>query len=98
MNTPQMKILQILLCTYCLVTSVFFPLLFSFKPLWDIIDERWDKQLHKPLHAPGYHLNPKLHYGADFSADYEVKRGLYDCLQRMIEDVHEISKIEAQLH
>lgn len=30
-------------------------------------------------------------------ADYEVKRGLYDCLQRMMEDVGEISKIDAQL-
>jgi hypothetical protein len=79
-----------------IVTSVFFPP-FSFKPLWNIIDERWNRQLHIPSHAPGYHLNPKVNYGVDFKADYEVKRGLYDCLQRMIEDVHEISKIEAQL-
>jgi hypothetical protein len=79
-----------------IVTSVFFPP-FSFKPLWNIIDERWNRQLHIPSHAPGYHLNPKVNYGVDFKADYEVKRGLYDCLQRMIEYVHEISKIEAQL-
>ncbi|CAL5199978.1 unnamed protein product [Lathyrus oleraceus] len=29
-------------------------------------------------------------------ADYEVKHGLYDCLQRMLADVGEISKIDAQ--
>ncbi|KAK2431194.1 hypothetical protein QL285_029453 [Trifolium repens] len=69
----------------------------SYKPLWDIIDDRWDKQMHRPLHAAGYYLNPKLHYGADFKADFEVKRGLYDCLERMIGDVQEISKIDAQL-
>ncbi|WJX12624.1 hypothetical protein P8452_03100 [Trifolium repens] len=32
----------------------------SYKPIWDIIDKRWDKQLHRPLHAAGYFLNPKL--------------------------------------
>ncbi|PNY17483.1 HAT family dimerization domain containing protein [Trifolium pratense] len=47
----------------------------TYKPLWDIIDVRWDRQMHRPLHAAGYYLNPKLHYGADFKADYEVKRG-----------------------
>ena len=28
-------------------------------PLWRIIDERWNKQLHRPLHAIGYYLNPR---------------------------------------
>jgi hypothetical protein len=28
-------------------------------PLWRIIDERWNKQLHRPLHAEGYYLNPR---------------------------------------
>ena len=28
-------------------------------PLWRIIDERWNKQLHRPLHAAGYYLNPR---------------------------------------
>jgi hypothetical protein len=27
--------------------------------LWRIIDERWNKQLHRPLHAVGYYLNPR---------------------------------------
>ncbi|KAI5419265.1 hypothetical protein KIW84_043438 [Lathyrus oleraceus] len=33
----------------------------SYQPLWKIIDNRWDKQLHRPLHAAGYYLNPILH-------------------------------------
>ena len=28
-------------------------------PLWRIIDERWNKQLHRPLHVAGYYLNPR---------------------------------------
>jgi hypothetical protein len=27
--------------------------------LWRIIDERWNKQLHRPLHAANYYLNPR---------------------------------------
>jgi hypothetical protein len=82
---------------FCCSNNNFCFYVFSYKPLWDIIDDRWDKQMHMPLHAAGYYLNPKLHYGADFKADFEVKRGLYDCLERMIGDVQEISKIDAQL-
>ncbi|PNX84021.1 HAT family dimerization domain containing protein, partial [Trifolium pratense] len=69
----------------------------SYKPLWDIIDDQWDGQMHRLLHAAGYYLNPKLHYSADFKAHYEVKHGLYDCLQKMIGDVKEITLIDAQL-
>ena len=28
-------------------------------PIWKIIDERWNRQLHRPLHAVGYYLNPR---------------------------------------
>ena len=65
--------------------------------MWDIIDERWDKQLHRPLHAAGYYLNPKLHYALGFKADFEVKKGLYDCMQRMVDDIDIVTKIDSQL-
>jgi hypothetical protein len=31
----------------------------KYLPLWRIIDERWNKQLHRPLHVTGYYLNPR---------------------------------------
>ena len=31
----------------------------KYLPLWRIIDERWNRQLHRPLHAAGYYLNPR---------------------------------------
>jgi hypothetical protein len=31
----------------------------KYLPLWRIIDERWNKQLHRPLHVVGYYLNPR---------------------------------------
>ena len=30
----------------------------KYMPLWDIIDSRWDRKLHSPLHVAGYFLNP----------------------------------------
>lgn len=30
----------------------------KYMPLWDIIDERRDTQMHSSLHATGYFFNP----------------------------------------
>lgn len=31
----------------------------SYQAIWDIIDLRWDRSLHRPLHAAGHFLNPR---------------------------------------
>ncbi|XP_058779267.1 uncharacterized protein LOC131653196 [Vicia villosa] len=70
----------------------------SYQPLWKIIDHRWDKQLHRPLHVAGYYLNPMLHYKPNFKADNEVKQGMYACLKRMMGgDMNMVNKIDGQL-
>ena len=33
-----------------------------YKPIWKKIDTRWDMQLHRPLHAVGYYLNPRCEF------------------------------------
>lgn len=38
-----------------------------------------------------------MHYNPKFNVDYEVKRGMYDCLERMGGDIDEISKTDAQI-
>eukprot|EP00253_Pinus_taeda_P013074 PITA_13074 len=55
-------------------------------PIWAIIDERWNNQLHRPIHAVGYFLNPRYHYKAKESRALrgEVRDGLIDCIDRMI--------------
>ncbi|XP_058726517.1 uncharacterized protein LOC131597875 [Vicia villosa] len=63
-----------------------------------IIDHRWDKQLHRPLHAAGYCLNPMLHYKPNFKADNEIKQGMYACLKRMMGgDMNMVNEIDGQL-
>ncbi|XP_028067063.1 uncharacterized protein LOC114269894 [Camellia sinensis] len=48
-----------------------------YKRIWEIIDTRWDLQLHRPLHAAAYYFNPMFHYQENFTADTEVKIGFY---------------------
>ena len=54
-------------------------------PIWHIIDSRWDRQLHSPLHAAGAYLNPSIFYnvGSKIQKDPEVMRGVMLCIERM---------------
>ncbi|GAU49013.1 hypothetical protein TSUD_285000 [Trifolium subterraneum] len=69
----------------------------SFMLTQKIIDECWDKKAYSPLHAAGYHLNPQFHYRHGFRDDIKIKRGLQQCITRMVVDPEERSKIEIQL-
>eukprot|EP00253_Pinus_taeda_P008053 PITA_08053 len=53
--------------------------------IWEIIDNKWNNQLHHPIHVVGYFLNPKYHYKNRLGDlhDGEVRVGLIDCLERM---------------
>ncbi|XP_035832491.1 uncharacterized protein LOC118481227 [Helianthus annuus] len=50
-----------------------------------IIDKRWKCQLHRPLHAAGYYLNPEFYcYNVDIERDKEVSLGLHECINRLV--------------
>ncbi|KAI3873146.1 hypothetical protein MKX03_031522 [Papaver bracteatum] len=68
----------------------------KYEPFWTVIDEIWDDQLHSPIHAAGYYLNPGLFYFKDFYADNEVKAGLLCCIVRIVEDEREQDLIASQ--
>ncbi|XP_057432600.1 uncharacterized protein LOC130725380 [Lotus japonicus] len=51
--------------------------------VWKLIDTRWNFQLHRPLHAAAYYLNPKYHYQKNFNPDNEVLYGVYDVIHKM---------------
>lgn len=71
----------------------------KYGPIWKIIDHRWNNQLHRPIHAAGYFLNPRYHYRAQLGEDLtgEVKDGLYECLERMISSESEQLDIHQQI-
>eukprot|EP00253_Pinus_taeda_P035955 PITA_35955 len=58
----------------------------KYGPIWTIIDERWNNQLHRPIHAAEYFLKSQYHYKAKEKGALrgEVRDGLIDCIDRMI--------------
>eukprot|EP00253_Pinus_taeda_P014881 PITA_14881 len=54
--------------------------------IWEIIDNRLNNQLHRPIHVAGYFLKPMYHYKNRLGDlhDGEVRAGLIDCLERMV--------------
>ncbi|KAF8391956.1 hypothetical protein HHK36_022296 [Tetracentron sinense] len=54
-----------------------------YKPIWNIIDKRWNVQRHQPLHAAGYILNPEFYYNnQDIEPCEEIMKGLYEVIAR----------------
>ncbi|RVW39168.1 hypothetical protein CK203_078168 [Vitis vinifera] len=68
----------------------------KYGPIWRKIDVRWTPQLHRSLHAAGYYLNPQLRYGDKFSNVDEVRKGLFECMDTML-DYQERLKADIQL-
>lgn len=57
----------------------------KYKEVFEIIDNRWTCQLHRPLHAAGHFLNPEYFYSNPaIEFDFEVTNGLYACIERLV--------------
>lgn len=70
----------------------------KYKDIFAIIDKRWDCQLHHPLHATGYYLNPKFFYtNPNIDNDNEVVDVLYKCTDRFNEDDDFVVEVHKQL-
>ncbi|XLR66738.1 hypothetical protein S83_017410 [Arachis hypogaea] len=70
----------------------------SYEPIWEIIDGRWESQLHRLLHAAAYYLNPHYHYEPNFMVDdADIKIGLYSCLKKLVPNQEERKKVGLQL-
>lgn len=69
----------------------------SYKEIWEIIDSKWDKQLHRDLHATAYYLNPRYRWSDNPSEHPEIKLGLYNCMDRLIKDPNTYAKVDEQL-
>ncbi|XP_073122785.1 uncharacterized protein [Henckelia pumila] len=70
----------------------------KYRGVFEIIDRRWNVQLHHPLHAAGYFLNPEFFYtNPDIENDAEVLEGLYKCIARLVRGEDLQDKITNQL-
>ncbi|KAH6764019.1 hAT dimerization domain-containing protein / transposase-like protein [Perilla frutescens var. frutescens] len=69
-----------------------------YKEAFEFIDRRWECQLHHPLHAAGYFLNPEYYYANPEQVGcVEVEKGLYDCVERLSPDIETQDKIMHEL-
>ncbi|GAB2299875.1 hypothetical protein Dimus_038588 [Dionaea muscipula] len=55
-----------------------------FQTIVEIIDRRWSCQLHHPLHAAGYFLNPQYYYNdPTIEQNEDIMVGLYKCVEKL---------------
>ncbi|XP_027350930.1 uncharacterized protein LOC113861986 isoform X1 [Abrus precatorius] len=70
----------------------------KYKEIFAIIDRRWECQLHHPLHAAGYYLNPQFFYSnKQIENDPEVVEGLYKCIERLCTSEDDVDNATVQL-
>ncbi|XP_052171981.1 uncharacterized protein LOC127787936 [Diospyros lotus] len=70
----------------------------KYEKIFEIIDERWNVQLHRPLHAVGYYLNPEFFYSNEsIREDNEVIEGLYACIERLLPTAEVQDKLSKEL-
>ena len=71
----------------------------KYKDVFEIIDHRWNCQLHHPLHAAGHFLNPEFYYdNPTIEFDSEIIRGLYACIHKLVGNLEVEQKIMLELH
>lgn len=60
----------------------------SYKPVWEIIDKRWDSKLKSPLHLAGYYLNPYYYYPdkMEIERDVSFRAAVIECVTTLIGD------------
>lgn len=69
-----------------------------YEQVFNIIDRRWNCQLHQPLHAAGHYLNPGLYYGnPEVENDTEVLSGLFSCIHKLASSEEEEIQIHSEL-
>ena len=70
----------------------------KYKDVFEIIDRRWDVQLHRPLHGAGHYLNPEYFYAnPNIENDREVNSCLIRCIERLVPDTNVQDKIGEEL-
>jgi hypothetical protein len=55
----------------------------SYMPYWNIIDRRWNMQLHSSLHSAAAFLNPSIFYNPIFKIDLRMRNGFQEAMLKM---------------
>ncbi|PON92931.1 Zinc finger, BED-type domain containing protein [Trema orientale] len=55
----------------------------NYKPIWDMIERRWNLQVDLSLHAAAAFLNPSIFYNPIFKIDAGLRNGFQEAMSRM---------------
>ncbi|KAJ0968509.1 hypothetical protein J5N97_025426 [Dioscorea zingiberensis] len=55
----------------------------KYLPVWEIIERRWNMQLHSHLHAAASFLNPSIFYDPNFKFDATMRNGFHAAMWKM---------------
>ena len=69
----------------------------SYIPFTSVIDARWDKQLHSPLHVAGCYLNPGIFFRPSFKKQKDVTKGLLSSITRLVPNLDEQDNLSSQI-
>nr|XP_009803921.1 PREDICTED: uncharacterized protein LOC104249237 isoform X2 [Nicotiana sylvestris] len=71
----------------------------KYEKVFEIIDKRWDDQLHQPLYAAGHILNPELFYtnNENKTLDLDVWKGYHAYVAKLVPDEAMQDKIGQEL-
>ncbi|KAL4614141.1 hypothetical protein ACB092_07G032600 [Castanea dentata] len=69
----------------------------AYIPFTSVIDARWDKQLHSPLHAAGCYLNPEIFFRTSFKKQKEITKGLLSTITRLVPNPDEQDTLSSQI-
>ena len=70
----------------------------KYEAVFEIIDKRWECQLHHPLHSAGHYLNPEYYYSKpEIENNGRLVRGLRKCIETLSESYAVEDLISEQL-
>ncbi|XP_021901767.1 uncharacterized protein LOC110817506 [Carica papaya] len=55
----------------------------KYMPIWDIINRRWNTQLHSSLHDAAAFLNPSIFYNQNFKVDLKMRNGFQEAMIKL---------------
>lgn len=74
----------------------------KYSELLRIIEHRWAEQLHQPLHAAGFYLNPSIYFNEEkhtipIESNSEIKSGMFKAISTLVTNEEEHERIIDQL-
>lgn len=65
---------------------------------WNIIDHRWKRLWHLPLHTAGFYLNPKFFYSIVGDMHSNIMSGVFDCIERLVSEIEVQDRIVKEIN